>query len=292
VPAPAPAAPVFPKPLPTDFTAVSPTQAEVGAFLHANWGYDPNRVWQVQGILKTPAEGVSKVIVLVAEKGRSKRPGVLVFFALPGGNYLISGNSLMPFGAHPFAAARAELEQSADGPFQGSASKSLELVEFADFQDPQTKAAQANIDKLAADFPQARIVFQNNPIPSMHPEAVRAAEYGVCVDKLGGNTDFFKYAAAVLSGQSGLATPDGATMTLNSATVAAGLDPSKVAACAATSQTQAEVVASIKLGLDIGVQTGPTLMINGRSVPADAPYSLLKTIVEFQAKLDGVPLTH
>ncbi len=67
--APAPsAAPVFPKPDPANFTAPSPTKDVVDAFLQANWGYDENRMWQVQAILKTPVEGVSKVIVLVARQ--------------------------------------------------------------------------------------------------------------------------------------------------------------------------------------------------------------------------------
>ena len=33
----------------------------------------------------------------------------------------------------------------------------------------------------------------------------------------------------------------------------------------------------------------PVLMVNGREVPANIPYETLKKIVEFQAKLDGVP---
>ncbi len=289
-PAPAPSAPVFPKPVPTNFTAASPTQAEVNAFLETNWGYDPNRVWQVQAILKTPVEGVSKVIVLVAEKTGNGRPGGLIFYTLPDGKHIISGNDLVAFGPNPFADARAVLQQRADGPFEGSASKNLELVEFSDFQSPESKAAQANIDKLATDFPEAHIVFENSPIASIHPEAVSAADYGVCVDKLGGSTAFFKFASAVFSGQAGLATPDGATMTLNSAATQAGLDPSKVGTCAATPQTRAVVTASIKLGIDLGIQSVPTLMVNGRGVPATAPYDVLKKIVEFQAKLDGVPL--
>ena len=52
--APAPtAAPAFPKPNPADFTAASPTKETVDAFLKANWGFDENRVWQVQAIIKT-----------------------------------------------------------------------------------------------------------------------------------------------------------------------------------------------------------------------------------------------
>ncbi|MGB6727644.1 MAG: thioredoxin, partial [Terracidiphilus sp.] len=47
--APAPkAAPTFPKPDPADFTAASPSKETVNSILQANWGYDDNRIWQVQ----------------------------------------------------------------------------------------------------------------------------------------------------------------------------------------------------------------------------------------------------
>ena len=56
------------------------------------------------------------------------------------------------------------MQQRADGPYRGSADKGLEIVEFADFQCPHCKEAQANMDKLAVDFPKARIVFQACPL--------------------------------------------------------------------------------------------------------------------------------
>ncbi len=184
--------------------------------------------------------------------------------------------------------ARQQLQQRADGPYRGAAAKDLELVEFADFQCPHCKEAQANMDKLATDYPKARIVFQNFPIPSIHPEAMTAAEYGVCVTKLGGSTAFFQFASAVFDGQDGLATADGATLTLNSAVTKAGLDPAKVSACAATPEIKADVDASVKLGDDLGINEVPTLVINGRAVPANAPYDVLKKIIDYQVKADGV----
>ncbi|MGO9323125.1 MAG: DsbA family protein [Terracidiphilus sp.] len=287
--APAPSGPpVFPKPDPANFTAAAPTKEVVDGFLQANWGFDQDRMWQVQAILKTPADGVSKVIVLVGDKTGKQKPQVFSFFALPDGKHIVAGDDIIAFGATPFADARQQLQQHANGPYRGVASKDLELVEFADFQCPHCKEAQANMDKLAADYPKARIVYQSFPIPALHPQAMNAAEYGVCVTKLGGSSAFFQYAAAVYEGQDGLASPDGATLTLNSATTKAGLDPAKVAACAATPEVKADVDASVQLGKDLGVAEVPTLMINGRAVPATAPYDLLKKIIDYQAKADGV----
>jgi protein-disulfide isomerase len=290
--APAPAAaPAFPKPDPASFTAASPTKETVDAFLTANWGFDDNRVWQVEAILKTAADGVSKVVIYVGDKSGKEKPGALSFFVMPDGKHVVSGDAIINFGDHPFAETREKLQQSADGPYRGSASKDLELVEFADFQCPHCKEAQANMDKLVADFPKARVVFQNFPIAAIHPQSVRASEYGLCVNQLGGSSAFFQFAAAVFDGQDGLANADGATLTLNSAVVKAGLDPEKVSACAATPEIKARVDASVKLAIDIGIDAVPTLIINGRGVPiGQIPYDALKRIVEYQAKLDGVSL--
>jgi protein-disulfide isomerase len=289
--APAPAAaPVFPKPEPQNFTAPLPTKETINAFLTASWGYDENRIWQVQAILKTPIEGVSKVVVFVGDKTGKEKPSALQFFAAPDGKHIIAGDQIVAFGANPFADFRAQLQAQANGPYRGAASKDLELVEFADFQCPHCKEAQANMDKLAVDFPKARIVFEFDPLASIHPASVIAASYGVCVANLGGSTAFFQFAATVFDGQDGLASADGVTLTLNSAVTKAGLDPAKVAACAATPQTKASVDASVKLAGDLDINQVPMLMINGRQVPANAPYETIKKIVAFQAKMDGVAL--
>jgi protein-disulfide isomerase len=232
-------------------------------------------------------EGISKVIVYVGDKNGKQKPSGIQFFALADGKHIIAGDEIIPFGEHPYAEYRAQLQQKADGPYRGSASKDLELVEFADFQCPHCKDAQANMEKLVADFPKARIVFENYPLPQ-HPAAASAAAYGVCVAKQGGSNAFFQFASAVFEGQDGLATADGATLTLNSAVAKTGLDPAKIATCAATPAAGASVEASVKLAKDLNIIQTPTLMVNGRQVPANAPYETIKQIVVYQEKLDGI----
>ena len=286
--APAPsAAPVFPKPDPANFTAATPTKETVNAFLQASWGFEESRIWQVQAILKTPVDGVSKVIIFIGDKTGKLKPSALQFFVLPDGKHIIAGDDIIPFGEHPYAEFRAIAQARADGPYRGSAIKNMEIVEFADFQCPHCKDAQANMDKLAVDFPKARFVFQNYPLPQ-HPAAAGAAAYGLCVAKQGGSGAFFTFASAVFDGQEGLETADGATLTLNSAVSKAGLDPAKIAACAATPAIIAAVDSSRKLAQDLNITQTPTLLVNGRQVPANAPYDVIKQIIQYQAKLDGV----
>jgi len=288
--APAPAtAPTFPAPDPKNFTASTPTKDQINAFLTASWGYDTDRVWQVQAILKTQIEALTKVIVYIGDKNGKDKPSAFMFWAMPDGKHIIAGEDLYPFGDHPYADYRAKLQQQANGPYRGSAEKNLELVEFADFQCPHCKDAQASMEKLATDFPKARIIFQNHPLERIHPNTKLAAEYAVCVAKLGGSSAFFQFAAATFDGQDGLGSADGALLTLNSAATKAGQDPAKVAACAATPATGDEVEKSVKLAEDLNINSTPMLLVNGRQVPiAGVPYETLKKIVEYQEKIDGI----
>jgi protein-disulfide isomerase len=286
-PAPAIAAPVFPKPDPANFTAATPTKDTVNAFLQTSWGYDDTRVWEIWAIQKTEVDGISKVVILVGDKTGKQKIIPAQFFVLPDNKHIFAGEDIMPFGANPFADARAIVQQRAEGPYRGSASKDLEIVEFADFQCPHCKEAQANMDKLAVDFPKARFVFQNFPLPQ-HAAAAIAAAYGYCVTKQSGSNAFFTFASAVFDGQEGLTSADGTTLTLNSAVTKAGMDPVAIAACAKTPATHAAVEAMVKLAQDLKINQTPTLVINGRQVPATVPYDTIKQIILYQAKMDGV----
>ena len=285
--APAPAAPAFPAPDPADFTATTPSKETVNAFMQANLGFDPNSMWQVQAIQKTQLPGINRVVIFVGDKTGKQQPYRFAFLTAPDEKHIIVGDRIVSFGTRPFEEYRQMVQQRANGPYRGSPDKNFELVEFADFQCPHCKEAQANMEKLAADFPKARIVFQNDPLPGIHPHSMLAAQYATCVAKMAGSTAFFQFAGAVFEAQDGLATPDGATLTLNSASTKVGLDPQKVAACAATPETKAAVEDSVQLSKDLDISSVPTLVINGRGVPANAPYDTLKKIVEFQLKMDG-----
>jgi protein-disulfide isomerase len=281
------AGPSFPKPDPADFTADAPTKEQVTSFLQASWGYDSNRIYQVQRIAKTSVPGITSVVVVVGEKG-NKQTGALQFFSLPDGKHILTGGEILPFGEHPFTDNRATLLKRADGPAKGDAGKDLELVEFADFQCPHCKDAQATMDKLATDYPKAHIVYENYPLVKIHPQAFRSAAYGVCVAKLGGDKAFFDYAAAVFEGQAGLATEESATLSLNSAVTKSGQAPDKVEACSKTPETKASVDASVKLAEDLNVTQTPWLFINGRGIPiGGVNYDTLKQMITYHVSNDG-----
>src|SRR5580658_2431661 len=287
----APAAPPFPPVDPANFTATSPTKQTVEEFLNAFWGYDNTRVWQIQAILPTPATGVSRVLILVkpTTPGPKDQTAQLSFFTLPDGKFLVA-DSLLPFGAKPFQGFRELLQSSANGPSKGGASKAIELVEFSDFECPHCKDAQPIVAKLLADYPSAHFVYQDFPLIQIHTEALKASTHGYCVTKAGGNDAFFKFSDALFANQAGL-TPTTSDDTLKDAETKAGQDPAKIAACAATPAAKEAIDASRALGDRVGVNQTPTIFVNGRALPLTGiPYEMLQKIIEFQAKLDGVPL--
>lgn len=284
----------FPAPNPANFTAVAPTKATVEAFLKTSWGYDPEREWQIWAIEKTPAPGVSRVVVEVAQKNDPQHQiGTASFLVTPDGRHLIAGNlDILEFGVHPYAATRATLEQQANGPSRGAAGKKDEIVEFADFECPHCKAAQPIIEQLLGDFPQAHFVFENFPLTSIHSEAFKAAAYSECVAQQSGNAAFFKFADQVFQNQQGL-TPDTSDATLGDDATKVGLSASKVGACSYTDAAKNAVNASIKLARELNVDETPTIFVNGRLIAignfanGQLPYSTLKEIVAYQFKLDS-----
>jgi protein-disulfide isomerase len=280
----------FPAVQQSNFTAASPSVATVDSYLHAVMGFDVNRIWRVLAIQKTTAPGVSRVMVAVSDRNAGAKVLSAIFYVLPDGKHLIAsgvqGGGVSPFGANPYADNRAVLEARADGPSRGAQSKDLMLVEFSDLQCPHCKEAQPTIDRLVADFPKARIVYENFPLVEVHPYAFEAAAYGVCIANKDINA-FFKYEKAVFDTQAAL-VPATAEATLKTAAAKAGADPAATATCAATAATKAAVDAQVKLGAEIGVDQTPMLAVNGRLVPLAIPYETLRNLVVFQASLDGV----
>ena len=277
---------VFPAMNPKNFTSDSPTTAVVNEFLKSVWGYNENLSWRVEAIQKTPAPGVVRVVVFIAN---ATQPGKVTrneFFITPDGKHAIA-DAVIDFGAKPYADRRQTLQERANGPAEGAAGKGFLMVEFGDLLNGKSKEAHDTIANLVKDFPQARLVFENLP-PADSPYAFRAAAEGVCVRKAKGDAAYFTYVQAVYDKEQGLtATTLGPV--LNAAVTAAGADPASIATCADSQAARDEVNESIALGSAVGIDQSGVLVVNGRVLPpTSVPFETLKSIVAYQAQLDGI----
>ncbi len=258
--------------------AAIPSEETVNAFMKKMFGNDAQMSWKVQSIAPAEDPGLAKVTVLMSSPQGQQ---MTAFYVTPDGKHAVVGD-MIPFGADPFAAARSALQRGAKGPARGPASAPVEIVEFSDLQCPHCKAAQPTIDKLLAEEPQARFVFQNFPLAS-HNWAFKAASYADCVGRSGGDA-FWKFVKAVYDAQENI-TAQNADEKLSGLAAGAGADAKSTAACAATPETRSRVEQSVELGKSVGVEGTPTLFINGRRIGnLGIPPEYLKSIVDFMAK--------
>jgi protein-disulfide isomerase len=253
-----------------------PSEDTVKAFIQQMVGYDPSIKYQVTSIKPAEAPGYADVTVAL-NNGQGEQ--VLNFFVSPDGHWAFMGQ-LMDFGADPFARYRAALQQ-ADGPIRGPKSAKVTIVEFADLECPACKAALPNVEKIQAENPDVRVVFQNFPLEKLHPWALRAALY---VDCLKSNSDVaWKFIDTVYSHQDEI-NDTNADESLKKYAADSGAD-AKIAACIAEPKTKADVEASVKLAEKLNVTSTPTLYVNGRKISSfnSLPYETFKQLVGFAA---------
>jgi protein-disulfide isomerase len=256
-------------------SAKMPTKDEVEAAMKRTLGYDPSLTWIVYDIRPAVIPGVADILVSI-----NKQNPQHIYMSTESQNAIVG--EMLPFGPDPFVPIRAKL-QAADGPAQGAQTPAILMIEFSDLECPHCKAAQPIVEKLVTDFPQVRYIFQQFPLPaSMHPWALKAAEYADCVGRLNAGS-FWKYIDTVFENQGSIAAATADDQLKGFATTA-GLDAQKISTCAGLPQTEAKVKKSVDLGQSLDVTQTPTLFVNGRRVLgiADIPYEQLKHLVQFE----------
>ncbi len=260
-----------------------PSEATVDSFIKHYFGYNPGTTWHIDGIAPSEVPGLAEVLVTFSNGGEGSQR--MRLYVTPDQKHAIVGDSI-PFGADPFAEARRTLQEKAKGPHEGAANSSVLIVDFSDLQCPHCKIAFPTLERLIAEEPQAKLVYENFPLP-MHPWAQKAAQYADCVAQKN-NDAFWKFAAAVFEQQDTI-KPEEADAKFTDMATAAGVDGKAVAACAAEPSTVARVKQQFDLGRELDVSATPTVFVNGRKISSinALPYEELKAIVEYEINNAG-----
>lgn len=259
--------------------AVLPSEETVNAFLQQTFGYDSTVTWKITAIKPSIAEGLAEVnVTLTNAQGQSGT----TLYVTPDGKHALTGE-IMPFGAKPYEPAKEALLKGINGPARGPEKAPVTIVEFSDLQCPHCKDAQPVIEKLLAEEPNARFVFQNYPLP-MHNWAAKAAYYADCVGR-NSNDAFWKFVQGTFDQQANL-TESNADEKLTAIADASGVKGADVAVCAAKPDTKSRVDKSVALGTSVGVTGTPTVYVNGRRIGnvVGVPPEVLKGLVEFAGK--------
>lgn len=161
---------------------------------------------------------------------------------------------------------------SADGPSRGSANAPVTIVEFGDFQCPYCKEAESTLQALLAKHTnEVRLVFRQLPLTRLHPNAMMAAQVGVCADRQG---KFWPMHDAMYSDQNGLDT-DG----LKATAKRLGLDLDRLNACLADGATKVSIDSDVKAAQDLGIGATPYFFIDGRPINGSVPIEQFENVI-------------
>jgi protein-disulfide isomerase len=254
-----------------------PSKETVDSFMQHWFGYDSSITWQVARIQPAEVSGFAEVVVALGKGGQQQS---MVLYITPDEKHAFTGE-IVPFGADPFAPTRKELAASATGIARGPTDASLTVVEFSDLQCPHCKQAQPVIEKLMADFPSARLVFQQFPIEAAHPWAFKAATWAECIGREN-NPAFWKFVNGIYDDQLNI-DAQSADAKMKEHATAAGADTTKAASCAGRPDIAKAVRDSLELGRAVGVTGTPTVFLNGRKIAGitSIPYEMLKELARF-----------
>ena len=195
------------------------------------FGWNQELTWKIVEIKPAEAQGFTEVTAVF---NTTQGQQVFRVYVTPDQKFAVTGD-MVPFGADPFAPARAELK-AANGPSHGPADAAVTIVEFGDLECPACKAAQPNLTKLMEEEPKLKLIFQNFPLESLHKWALLGAKYVDCVSQQG-NDIVFKFISTVYTHQ-GEITADTADAMLKDYAKEAGANADTVAACVAKPETE------------------------------------------------------
>jgi protein-disulfide isomerase len=162
---------------------------------------------------------------------------------------------------------------AATGPARGPQSASITIVEFSDFQCPYCGQFEPELKKLMEAYPtQIRLIYRNMPIPSLHPEAQKAAEAAICADKQG---KFWEMHDTLFSEQNALA-PDA----LKEKARRLGLNTTMFDECLEKGGAIQTLNADLREAQRLGLDATPVSFINGRIIPGAVGYDELTAVIK------------
>ena len=160
-----------------------------------------------------------------------------------------------------------------NGPARGPSDAPVTVVEFADYQCPFCRKAEALTEQLLTDYEgKIRLVFRQFPLPS-HERAEKAAEAALCADDQG---KFWEMHSRMFANQDKLSVDE-----IKEYAAAVGLDREKFDACLDSGKKAQSVAESRKDGEAAGVSGTPSFFVNGHLAPIAGDYEELKAIIDW-----------
>ena len=168
---------------------------------------------------------------------------------------------------------RVNVAVSAGNPSLGSASAPVTLVEFSDYQCPYCQRVEPALKRLRAVYgDKIRIVWKDFPLTQIHPQAFKAGEAAHCAGDQG---KYWELHDVLFNKQQELQPDD-----LKRHAIELGLNATTFNQCLDTSKYGERVRDGVSEGGALGVNSTPTVFINGRRLSGAQPYEVFAAVID------------
>ena len=170
-------------------------------------------------------------------------------------------------------APRQAVTLAATDPALGPASAPVTLVEFSDFQCPFCQRVEPTLKQLRTTYgDKLRIVWKDFPLTQIHPQAFKAGEAGHCAGDQG---KYWEYHDRLFANQQALQPAD-----LKKHAVDLGLNAAAFGTCLDSSKYGERVRDGVSQGDRLGVNSTPTVFVNGRRFSGAQPYEVFVAAID------------
>jgi protein-disulfide isomerase len=168
---------------------------------------------------------------------------------------------------------RRKVEVEATDPSLGRASAPVTLIEFSDFQCPFCQRVEPTLKRLRETYgDKVRIVWKDFPLTQIHPQAFKAGEAAHCAGDQG---KYWEYHDRLFANQQLLQPED-----LKKHASDLGLDAAAFGSCLDSSKYGERVRNGVAEGTRLGVNSTPTIYINGRMLSGAQPYETFVSVID------------
>ena len=181
-----------------------------------------------------------------------------------------------------FEPPRTEIDTTGS-PAKGPEDATVTMVEFSDFECPACKRLQGDFKRLKETYSdRVRFAFVQYPLTSIHPQAFKAAEAALCAEDQG---KFWEMHDALFEHQRELGIDQ-----LKTRATELELDVEAFNECLDSGVHADQVRADMRTGQEIGVNSTPSIFVNGRRVTllrGASPFEVISAIIDDELERAG-----
>jgi protein-disulfide isomerase len=171
------------------------------------------------------------------------------------------------------APPRVEVPVPANAPVLGPDQAPVTMVAFTDYQCTFCHRAQGTVDEIMSRYAgKVRLVHQDFPLDSIHPQAASAARGAWCAGEQG---KFWEYYKSLMTVPGDLSAND-----LAQRATGLKLEAAPFAACVASDRHDATIREGAASGARLGVSGTPAYFINGRMLTGAQPIEQFQEVID------------